>query len=138
MDWTYKEVRFKDLLDARYAKFFDNHSIKWVYVDEKFYLPEIAVILEVTQDSGSEAKSYYDDWWVPSVLSIVGRANGSLYMAGGTKSEVAFSKCTECGKHFFLEIVGGFQCRACGKQDGDHYLAIWEELLKLPFVFKGE
>lgn len=154
---TYAGNIFRSRLEARYAKLFDLHKIKWGYEVEgyeygnirylpDFYFPEMNSLFEVKGpnipgiekptnlrkliESGIVADV---DWWNPKVLIIVGDSLGNITLAGSDE-KAALVKCCECQKYFFLAIPRSYECRICGTYDGDHHLDDWISPLSLPQI----
>lgn len=63
------------------------------------------------------------------------RIDGDGYICGVTAAgeslppgEVVLGVCADCGRAFFLDSSGTYECPACGAHDGDHHLTMWNNL----------
>ena len=59
--------------------------------------------------------------WLPKYIFLLGGSPvPALYDIDGCS--YAISSCAKCGKYWIYDMIGGFDCRACGEYKGDHHL----------------
>jgi len=138
IETEYNGLKFRSKLEAMHAKFFDKHGIKWIYEPHiieysegeylpDFYFPEIKCYFEVKGDgvpgfgkalkavSENSPKEDSEDFQ-PCV--VIG--DGSSLFGWFPEDPPQIVKCDECGKIYFIEEAGSWQCPVC-KRTGDDY-----------------
>ena len=139
---TYKGIEFRSKLEAKYAQALDMLGIVWEYeghgfrfddgtcYSPDFYMPEIDTYLEVkgVMDEASQHKVELTASEAHKRI-VVGGPDGTLTMYTGPRpGEPAGTvyeswsgpvRCIACGKVYFIEGDGSWQCHACGNYDGD-------------------
>ena len=137
IETEYKSVKFRSKLEAMYAKWFDDHEIKWIYEPyiieysegsylPDFYLLELKLYFEVKGEgvSGEEKaiqaiselpnKEYTH--YHPFEL-IVGR--GFNLIGYFDDDQPVLSKCSDCNKYYFRCESGSWECSYCGRSGDD-------------------
>lgn len=144
---TYNGIKFRSKLEANWAKWFDEYSIKWSYESEgfdvngiwylpDFHLPEISTFIEIkgALQGISKARKFFD-----AIMKINLREDNLslfpkyLYFLGGSpvpslydihqKDNYYLMKCKKCGGRWFELLTGYYGCRSCGYYDGDGVMA---------------
>ncbi|MCC8025657.1 MAG: hypothetical protein LIP16_10205 [Clostridium sp.] len=125
----------------QWAKFLEHIDMAWIYCPDDsrgtelgrvadFHLPDQDAYLIV--DLGRPDRGYID-------CKKLSKQNGKLIVLGGdqgdfkvfedgedySKVESVLCQCAVCGRYFFMNEPGSYECRVCGKYDGDHHLAQW-------------
>lgn len=138
---TYRGIKFRSKLEARYAQAFDRLGIVWEYEGHgfafkdgtsycpDFYFPEIDTYFEVKGAMDPESAHKIDLLAREARQTVVvGGPDGLLTMYSGKPDrtnggDTTPAKCRECGKVFFLDNDGRWDCHACRAYDGDHHFS---------------
>lgn len=150
---VYRGIKFRSKLEAKYARAFDILGISWTYEEVNFmfddgtcyapdfYMPDMDTYFEVKGVMTDEDNHKISLLANQGKRVVVGGPNGTMLLYDGVQAEklpkgdwkrsytAILSKCTECGKHFFLNEELSWECTCCGAYDGDHYLALYEDNL---------
>ena len=149
---TYRGVRFRSRLEAKWAAFFDGLGWPWEYepFDLNGYIPDFVLpfdagplLVEVKPDTDAaglrkHAGKIAASGWDKEAL-IVGatiRNDGfgfgpvigeiGIVSPGETPplytNEAALIRCRKCRKIFPIDTVMVWNCRVCGEYDGDGHL----------------
>jgi len=150
IETVYDGHRFRSRLEARYAMFFNELHIKWVYEPEgfvlsdgtcylpDFYLPESDSFFEVKgimsdkdmhkiemliRDADKQVIIGYPDFTFESCN--YGGWDGESYINSLTrKSSSVLVHCRSCQRYYFSGIEWSYECRCCEAYDGDHYFNV--------------
>lgn len=117
--WVSESEYNRNIAVAKWAEVFSVLGIRCSYsrsieLRSDLYLPDQKIFFGVTnrelcKDCGP--------------VSVIGTRDGRFKMAGDCSySETWLTFCQCCGKRFFLDSTGSFECPICGAYDGDHHL----------------
>jgi ribosomal protein L37AE/L43A len=134
---TYRGVRFRSRLEARYAVFFDEVGWPWQYepIDLIGYIPDFILGFEqgdvlfevkgsVEEEDTAKAKIEASGWSKEAVVApgdIAGTRLGSLLEAnlrGFEWSDADLFFCISCGQVSLHSGNGSWHCRRCGESEG--------------------
>lgn len=134
---TYKGVRFRSRLEARYAAFFDELSWPWKYepIDLCGYLPDFILGFEqgdvlfevkgsVEDETIAKAKVEASGWNGEAIVAsgeVVGPRIGSMLGTspmGFEWGDADVFYCINCGQPSLHSSSGSWHCRLCGESEG--------------------
>lgn len=137
---VYKGIEFRSRLEARYARTFDDHSIRWAYeVDAidvggrpylpDFWLPGTKTYVEVKgphkerADMVGMAQEQIDLGSVgfcdvERPLFTLANEFGQLWV-GDHDHEASFCQCFKCRHWYFRVHFASWACRHCGYYNGN-------------------
>lgn len=134
---TYRGIRFRSRLEARYAAFFDELEWPWSYepVDLSGYIPDFILGLElgdvlfevkgsVEDEPVARAKVEASGWTGEAVVAsghITDPRVGSLLAGsyiGLEWSDADLFFCISCGRVSMHSSSDSWHCRRCGESDG--------------------
>lgn len=146
----YNGYHFRSLTEARWAIFFDELGIKYMYEPEgyemsdgtkylpDFYLPESETFFEakgimtdidmhkieqLQEDLKIAIAIGYSDMTFQSSSDDWGGEEYGIYYFLESKSGSYLGKCPKCNRYFFFGNTGSYRCRCCGFYDGDATLS---------------
>lgn len=147
IETVYNGYRFRSRLEARWAVFFGELGIEYIYEPEgfifpdgthylpDFYLPDMHTFFEVKgimndkdmhkinqllDYSGKHvAIGYADMTFEASDLCEVDENGNPVYQFYGTENS-SLCLCNDCNKYYFMGEIGSWECRCCGAYDGDN------------------
>lgn len=149
IETIYNGYRFRSRAEARWAVFFDAARIRYQYEPEglqlsdgtrylpDFFLPDCKTWFEVKGVLDDIGKHKVEQLIVDSKMPVVvGYADFTFTACDNwscpdpnftiaDKSDSMLCRCRECGKYYFMGLVGIFTCLNCGAYDGDgHFEAL--------------
>lgn len=125
----------------QWAKLFEYIDMAWIYCPESgrsgeldmvadFYLPDQDAYFIV--DLGRPGRGYTNCKELSGKLKrliVLGGPDGRFRVFENgedySKVESVLCQCVSCGRYFFMNEPGSYECRVCGKYDGDHHLSRW-------------
>lgn len=150
IDTYYNGYFFRSRLEARWAMFFDELEIKYLYEHEgyqlsdgtlylpDFYLPE--------SDSFFEVKGVMTDEDMHKIKQLIADSEKAVTIGYGdmsfqacddmqiyqdskgfelsTKENSCLVRCRKCNKYYFRAIEGAYECPCCKGWDGGHYFDV--------------
>jgi hypothetical protein len=149
---VYRNQRFRSLLEARWASFFDELGWGWEYEPFELagYIPDFAlcfhkpILVEVKptlvlDDLRQHAAKIDRSGWKHEALIVGARLfpwhdekvclgltrdfSAAESQWGSKWSEGILNHCTNCDTLTFIDANLSFHCRSNGCWDGDHYLS---------------
>jgi len=149
---VYSGVQMRSRMEARFAKWCDDHKMKWQYEPEgyvcngqaylpDFYLPEIMCFVEVKpiafihEAKKMEAMANASEMWNHDFL-VVDMSDGFTPIKWFERGDDPMGKSVHfgedvlvnwCRKCLSMVLVGygGWDCRRCGEYDGNSHLIAW-------------
>lgn len=134
---TYKGVRFRSRLEARYAAFFDEVEWPWQYepIDLSGYVPDFILGLEsgdvlfevkgsVEDEAVAKSKIEASGWTGEAVVAsgdIVGSRIGTMLSGshiGFEWGDADLFFCISCGRVSLHSSDASWHCRRCGESEG--------------------
>lgn len=124
----------------KWSELFDILGIQYIYSykmekGSDFYLPEQKSFFVVLNDyypsssgvipgiTNNNPRKIDVDRLSRYTTVIAGEPDGRFKIYGKCEHDDSWlSMCKDCGKRFFLDSNGSFECRVCGAYDGDHHL----------------
>lgn len=144
IETEYNGYKFRSRLEARWAVFFDEMGIKYLYEPEgievnglrylpDFYLPESNQFFEVkgimsTKDE-SKIKALISSGYSVSVgnpdmtFNACNNWHENIYSLA-RESDSWLCKCSKCEKYWFMGMEGSYVCQCCGTYEGDHHFCV--------------
>ena len=145
IETIYNGYKFRSRAEARWAIFFDEMGIKYVYESEglnidgvfylpDFYLPESKSFFEVKgimSDKDQEkidalVKAGYSVTVGYSDFTFEACTNNAIYWGGdddfsqGEAVSSVLAKCHKCEKYWFMDYAGAWECQCCGHYEGNN------------------
>lgn len=143
IETEYKGYRFRSRLEARWAVFFDEMGMKWVYEPEgfkmsdgtlylpDFYLPDAKEFFEVkgilSDKDIHKINQLMKETGVPVAVGFDGMEfvspdnYGDFEIDSFKPSSCDFLvRCRRCGQLYFIGDIGSYSCTACDYYDGGH------------------
>lgn len=136
---TYNSQRFRSLVEARWASFFDELGWPWEYDPFELpgYIPDFLlrfpspILVEVKSCSSIEELAEHEqkiqratsgtEWEEREVLlvgcSVAVATLGSLIGGGRWFDQANFKQCTMCQLPTLCSAFQSYHCRRCGKND---------------------
>lgn len=134
---TYRGVRFRSRLEARYAAFFDELALPWRYepIDLEGYIPDYLLDLEqgpilfevkgsLEDEAIAKAKIEQSGWTGEAIVAsgdLTSSRIGTLLESGTDGFEWGDADlfyCISCGQSSIHSGSGSWHCRRCGESDG--------------------
>lgn len=142
----YKGIKFRSRLESQWARWFDDHAIKWEYEPEgyelpwkgstikylpDFYLPEMdsffevkGVMEELDKEKlfalgitvGKEKKDGLDRVFIGGPKVGVDLASVDCEGSKGFEN-LGLLRCEKCHKYFFINSPGSCKCLCCGYEN---------------------
>lgn len=146
IETIYKGYRFRSRLEAKWAVFFDDIGIEWIYEPEgfvfsdgtkylpDFYLPESKEFFEVkgimTEEDDHKVQKLIEELQIGitvgfSDFTFIACCNPwpKSTISQESKDNSCLVRCEKCGKHYFSGTSESYACKVCGAWDGDHYFS---------------
>lgn len=142
IETEYNGYRFRSRAEARWAVFFDNIGMRYIFEPEGYelsdgtkYLPDFYL---PDSDSFFEVKGIMNEKDMHKIEMLIndlgisvaiGYADlefqscdwwGDNHYSITVKEESVLVKCKRCEKFYFSALNGTYACRCCGAYDGDH------------------
>lgn len=138
---SYKGIIFRSKLEASWARFFDNITMRWTYEVEgyefadgtrylpDFWLPDCKTFFEVKgvfdEKSWNKIRQLSNAASPKEILVAIGESDVpfSLGLISGSTiyrfSDTDIAVCSKCLKPYILCLGEEWTCRNCGYYDGD-------------------
>lgn len=140
IETEYNGYRFRSRLEARWAVFFDNMGIKYLYEPQGFvmsdgtcYLPdfflpnmnqffEVKGVFKLTDQK--KVKQFVHECKMPVIVGFEDFTFEACdcfeEWVQELKSGSVLMKCNKCGNYYFIGVMGSWKCTCCGHYDGDN------------------